>query len=89
MTVRPRFKEFALAWPLLMLLPALWPGDLRRFGWLIALCVGIGLADVVDTFSHLHTALAISILRLINGLVLGIILGAIVVIVYRRFRPLE
>jgi hypothetical protein len=89
LTVRPRFKEFALAWPLLMLLPALWPGDLRRFGWLIALCVGIGLADVVDTFSHLHTALAISILRLINGLVLGIILGAIVVIVYRRFRPLE
>ena len=85
LTVRPRFKEFVMAWPLVMLLPALSPRDLRRWSWLIALGVGVGLADVVDTFSHLHTPLAISALRLVNGLVVGIIIGAIAVVIYRRF----
>jgi hypothetical protein len=88
LTVRPRFKEFVMAWPLVMLLPALTARDLRRFAWIFALCIGVGLADVVDTFSHLHTALAISVLRLINGLVVGIALGALAVVAYRRIpRP--
>jgi hypothetical protein len=84
LSVRPRFKEFVVAWPLVMLLPALSARDLRRFSWFIALCIGVGLADVVDTFSHLHTALAISVLRLVNGLILGVILGAIAVVLYRQ-----
>lgn len=84
LSVRPRFKEFAMAWPLVMLLPALGARDLRRVGWIIALGLGVGLADVVDTFSHLHTPLSVSILRLINGLVVGVILGVIVVALYRR-----
>jgi len=85
LTVRPRFKEFVLAWPLVMLLPALSARDLRRWSWIIALGAGVGLADVVDTFSHLHTPLEISALRLINGLVVGIIIGVLAVIAYRRF----
>lgn len=84
LTVRPRFKEFVLAWPLVMLLPALSVRDLRRFGWIIALGAGVGLADVVDTFSHLHTPLEISLLRLINGLVVGVVIGIAVVVAYRR-----
>jgi hypothetical protein len=84
LTVRPRFKEFVLAWPLVMLLPALHAADLRRFGWIIALGAGVGLADVVDTFSHLHTPLEISLLRLVNGLVVGILIGVAAVVAYRR-----
>ncbi len=86
LAVRPRFKEFVLGFPALMLVPALVPSDRARWGWLFALAIGVGLGDVVDTFSHLHTALAVSLLRLFNGAVVGIIVGAIAVAAYRRFR---
>jgi Family of unknown function (DUF5693) len=81
--VRPRFKEFVVGFPALMLVPALLPAHRARIGWLLALAIGVGLGDVVDTFSHLHTALAVSLLRLANGAVLGIAIGAIAIAVYR------
>lgn len=84
--VRPRFKEFIVGFPALMLLPALVPADRVRWGWLFALAIGVGLGDVVDTFSHLHTHLAVSLLRLVNGAVIGIVAGAIAVAAYRRWR---
>lgn len=84
--VRPRFKEFVVGFPALMLAGALVPSDRARWGWLFALAIGVGLGDVVDTFSHLHTALAISSLRLVNGAVIGAIVGAIAIVAYRRFR---
>jgi hypothetical protein len=85
--VRPRFKEFVVGFPALMLIPALVPVDRARWGWLFALAIGVGLGDVIDTFSHLHTHLAISALRLINGAVIGILIGAIAIAIYRRLRP--
>jgi hypothetical protein len=66
-----------------MLIAALLPAHRARWGWLLALAAGVGLADVVDTFSHLHTALAVSLLRLANGAVLGIALGALAILAYR------
>jgi cbb3-type cytochrome oxidase subunit 3 len=84
--VRPRLKEFLIGFPALMLLPALVPADRARWGWLFALAIGVGLGDVIDTFSHLHTALGASLLRLLNGAVIGIVIGAVAVVAYRRFR---
>jgi hypothetical protein len=84
--VRPRFKEFAFAFPALMLVPALIPRDRRRFGWLFVLAIGIGLGDVIDTFSHLHTPLQVGVTRLILGAVLGALAGLILIAVYRRLR---
>jgi hypothetical protein len=81
--VRPRFKEFVVGFPALMLVAALLPAHRARWGWLLALAIGVGLGDVVDTFSHLHTALIVSLLRLANGAVLGIIIGALAIAVYR------
>jgi len=86
LSVRPRFKEFVLGFPLLMLLPVLLPIDRKRLGWLLVLGIGTGLADCVDTFSHLHTALGISLLRIANGAVLGILIGALAIVVYRALR---
>lgn len=87
--VRPRFKEFVVAWPALMLVPALNAVDRRRWGWLFVLAAGMGLGDVIDTFSHLHTPLLVGVERVVNGGVLGAVLGAIAVFVYRRLRRLE
>ncbi|MGB8264799.1 MAG: DUF5693 family protein [Candidatus Velthaea sp.] len=86
LSVRPRFKEFLAGFPAVFLVPGLWPADRRALGWLLVLAIGMGLGDVIDTFSHLHTPLSISLLRLVNGAVLGAILGAIVVWLYRRVR---
>jgi hypothetical protein len=81
---RPRFKEFAIGYPLIVLLPVLAGQARRLIGWLVILCAGIGLADVLDTFSHIHTPLHVGLLRTLNGVVLGFIIGAILQLIYRR-----
>jgi hypothetical protein len=84
LSVRPRFKEFLIGVPSMMLIAALLPLHRRAVGWLLALCAGVGIGDVIDTFSHLHTPLSISLLRIVNGLIVGAVIGSIVVYVYRR-----
>lgn len=81
--VRPRFKEFAIGFPLLMLLPALRLEHKRVVGWLFAIGAAIGTSDIVDTFSHLHTPLLASLVRVLNGAVVGIALGIVAIAVYR------
>ena len=85
LSVRPRFKEFVIGFPLLMLLPALRIVDRRNVGILLSLGIGVGIGDVIDTFSHLHTPLLVSLLRVFNGLVVGVIIGAIAIALYRAF----
>jgi hypothetical protein len=84
--VRPRFKEFVVAWPALMLVPALLAEDRRRWGWLFVLAAGMGLGDLIDTFSHLHTPLLVSLERVVNGGVVGAVIGLALVFAYRRLR---
>jgi hypothetical protein len=84
LSVRPRFKEFLVGVPCLMLLPALLPPHRRAIGWLLAIGIGVGIGDVIDTFSHLHTPIEISIARIVNGVIVGAILGAIAIWIYRR-----
>jgi Family of unknown function (DUF5693) len=84
--VRPRFKEFVLAWPALMLVPALVADDRKRWGWLFVLAVGVGFGDLIDTFSHLHTPLLVGAERVVNGGVLGAVIGCLAVFVYRKLR---
>jgi hypothetical protein len=83
--VRPRFKEFAIGFPLLMLLPALRLDHKRAYGWFFALGIAVGTSDIIDTFSHLHTSLGVSLIRLGNGAVLGCALGALAVVLYRAY----
>jgi hypothetical protein len=83
LSVRPRFKEFLIGFPCMMLLPALAAGHRRAIGWLLALGIGVGIGDVIDTFSHLHTPLTVSLLRIFNGLAIGVVIGAVVVWIYR------
>jgi hypothetical protein len=84
LSVRPRFKEFLVGFPCMMLIAALAPVHRRAVGWLLALGAGVGIGDVIDTFSHLHTPLSISLLRIVNGLIIGAIVGSIVVYAYRK-----
>ncbi|HVN69909.1 MAG TPA: DUF5693 family protein [Candidatus Binatia bacterium] len=84
LNVRPRFKEFLVGVPCMMLLPALLPPHRRAIGWFLALGIGVGVGDVIDTFSHLHTPIEISLLRIVNGVVIGALIGMLGIAVYRR-----
>lgn len=84
LNVRPRLKEFAIGFPALMLLPALTPLHRRFVGWLVALAIGVGIGDIIDTFSHLHTPIAISLVRVGIGLALGAVIGAVLIAIYRK-----
>jgi hypothetical protein len=81
--VRPRFKEFAIGFPLMMLLPVLRLEHRRLTGWLFAIGIAVGTSDIVDTFSHLHTPLVASLTRVVNGAVLGIAIGVAAIALYR------
>lgn len=71
---RPRFKEFLIGHPLLLL----WGAYGKRLGdyRVIVLTLGmIGQVSIINTFAHLHTPLLLSLLRTANGLMLGLMVG--------------
>ncbi|HBT47825.1 MAG TPA: hypothetical protein DEA73_08130 [Peptococcaceae bacterium] len=70
--VRPRFKEFLLGYP--AFLWALMLPYRHRFLplWLLALT---GQISVVNTFCHIHTPLVVSLVRTVNGLWVGLLVG--------------
>lgn len=81
--VRPRFKEvFGHAlFPLALLLP--WPKWVQNGLLFLA---ALGVASILNTFSHFHTPLLISFFRVANGALLGLLLGLLGVILVRRLR---
>ena len=78
--VRPRFKEFALGHPSLiawLYLAGHYPKK-YRFCKLGLLLLGfMGQISIINTFAHIHTPIVVSLIRTVNGLAGGIILGAI------------
>ncbi|OBZ09962.1 DUF5693 family protein [Bacillus sp. FJAT-26390] len=79
--VRPRFKEFLLAHPLLLL--GLFLSLRYRAAWLLIIIGSIGQLSMVDTFAHLHTPLYISIIRVLLGLGVGAIIGCILIVAWQ------
>lgn len=76
--VRPRTKEFLIAHPLLLLGAYLCLK--RKAAGLYVLLIGaIGQASVVGTFTHLHTPLHISLLRVLYGLGFGTLFGLVAI----------
>jgi hypothetical protein len=82
MNVRPRTKEFLIGHPALVL--ALMLLIQHRRAWLpLAMLLGaIGQVSVVNTFCHLHSPLAVSLLRVAWGAGLGVGLGLSILAVW-------
>ncbi|NYE57679.1 DUF5693 family protein [Carboxydothermus ferrireducens] len=71
--VRPRFKEFAIGYPLLLW--GLWTKVRPEIRY-IALVIGsLAPVTVINTFAHQYDPLWVSLIRTGNGLLLGSILG--------------
>jgi NhaP-type Na+/H+ or K+/H+ antiporter len=45
----------------------------------------IGLASMMNTFSHAHTPIVLSLLRTVHGIWLGIIIGVLLVFALKWF----
>lgn len=75
LAVRPRFKEFAVGHPLMVM--AGWVIVRRRGPWLglFAVAGAVGQTSLINSFSHLRTPVGISLARTAHGLWLGIALG--------------
>ena len=82
--VRPRTSEFLIGFPLFVL--GLYLTMEKKKAAPIFITLGmLGFASMVGTFTHLHTALLLSLLRTFYGLVFGFIIGLIFIALYRLF----
>lgn len=79
--VRPRFKEIFghAVFLLALLLP--WPRWVQNALLVVA---AVGMASILNTFSHFHTPFFISLFRVLNGALFGLLLGTVGVILGRR-----
>ena len=78
--VRPRFKEFVIGHPSMIAWLYFAGRYSNRFQFckLGLLLLGfVGQISIVNTFAHIHTPIIISLIRTGNGLIGGLILGAL------------
>lgn len=80
---RPRTKEFLLGHPALILGTFLAGRQKGGYLFLFIVLAAIGQISIVSTFTHIHTPLSLSLLRIFNGLVLGSLIGSILVAVLK------
>lgn len=74
--VRPRTKEFLIAYPVLLAL--LYYGYKERYIVAVIFAV-IGPISLVNTYAHIHTPVVISLIRSAYGIIFGIIIGLILI----------
>lgn len=74
---RPRSKEFLIGHPAFMLTVLAvyrkWP---RLLFFVLVIAATIGMGSMVETFAHMRTPVFMSLVRGLNGLALGSLLGA-------------
>ncbi|MBN2057291.1 MAG: hypothetical protein JW782_00645 [Candidatus Saganbacteria bacterium] len=83
--IRPRTKEFIIGYPLLYLAALAMLRQRKHWLWLLAALGTIAPISVLNTFSHIHTPLIISLIRTFNGLVIGVLVGALLVFIFDPF----
>lgn len=83
--IRPRTKEFLVGYPFLYLAAIFVLRGNKKWIWVPAAIGVIAPISVINSFSHIHTPIMVSMIRTVNGLVLGVIIGAIVMLIAGRF----
>ena len=85
---RPRTKEFLIAYPAIAAAYCCAAHRSRLTAWLFGVFGAIGFASVSNTFCHIRAHFLVSLLRTGIGLVLGLVLGAIVLLILRACWPI-
>ena len=80
--VRPRTKEFLIGFPFFVL--ALYVMDINKKWGAILLIPGvIGFLSIVNTFTHLHIPVSVSLLRTLYSTVLGFVIGLVFIVIFK------
>lgn len=85
--VRPRTKEFLIGFPAYLLAIYVW-GNHRLIGKLLVIPGTIGFLSMMNTFTHLHIPLHISLLRTGYSIVIGYLIGLLCIYIYRICAPM-
>jgi|GEM_PF-4877835 len=89
-SVRPRTKEFLLLYPAIMAISSRFIIKKRNPGYYMALLfILIGQGCIFNTFMHFHIPFSISLMRTLNGLILGLITGTILMTVMYFLSKIE
>lgn len=83
--VRPRTKEFLIGYPALLAGIAFALRGRRQYAAPLIVVGSIGLVSALNTFCHIHTPIQLSLIRIFNGAVVGVLVGAVV---YRLIKNL-
>jgi hypothetical protein len=83
--VRPRTKEFLIGYPLLIAAGVLLLKEKKEWLWLFLAVGVIGPVSLINTFTHIHVPIMISAVRSLNGLILGVLIGAAASVIYLKF----
>ena len=83
--VRPRTKEFLIGNPLMLML--LYYGYKEKYMPLL-LGATIGQISIINTYSHIHTPIFISLIRTFHGIWIGLIGGVILIFIVKSINKL-
>lgn len=80
--VRPRTKEFLIGFPLFVVALYVAKRNVKASYFLLVPAV-IGFLSMVNTFTHLHIPLSISLLRSVYSIIFGFIIGGALILLYK------
>ncbi|PPA70276.1 DUF5693 family protein [Jeotgalibacillus proteolyticus] len=80
--VRPRTKEFLIGFPFFVLALYVAKSN-KKLGYFLLIPGVIGFLSMVNTFTHLHIPLSVSLLRSFYSVVLGFLIGLIFIYLYK------
>jgi len=75
---RPRIKEFLIGYPFLYFAASYCLNYHKRWLWFLLAVGSLGLTSLTNTFCHIHTPILFSIIRSVNGIVLGLLIGVVI-----------
>jgi hypothetical protein len=84
--VRPRTKEFLVAWPCMAVAFGLTSLGGKRYAWPFAILATVGLSSVVNTFCHSRSPLWLSLTRSVLGALIGLAIGLVILVLFRGVR---
>ncbi|MFP4198889.1 MAG: DUF5693 family protein [Halanaerobium sp.] len=88
--VRPRFKEFLIGHPLFIFSLYLTAAKRKElYYYPLLMLASVGVITTVNTFSHLHTPVMISLLRTFHAYWLSFAAAAVIIAVYKLFNYLH
>ncbi len=82
--VRPRTKEFLIGHPALFLGIAAALGGRRNLAAVLLVIGTIGEVSLVNTFCHIHTPIALSVMRVFIGEIIGLVIGIVLLLLFSR-----